>query len=67
MSALEEENAWFESEDATVFRHRLHEFEKLGFNEHHALQLAEAGADHHRAQRMLDQGCQPAELLRILL
>lgn len=57
----------FDSEDARMFRHRLHKFEQLGFLEDEAAELAAADADWREAKRLLDQGCRPVIVMRILL
>jgi len=57
----------FDSEDARLFRHRLHRFEQLGFLEDEAAELAAADVDWREAARMITDGCTRANVLRILL
>lgn len=46
---------------------RLERFLALGYGEVEAALLADAGADHHRAELLLRAGCPPDLALRILL
>lgn len=57
----------FDSEDARMFRHRLHKFEQLGFREDEAAELADADINWREAARMITDGCTRANVLRILL
>lgn len=56
-----------DSEDARLFRHRLHRFEQLGFLEDEAAELAAADVDWREAGRMIADGCTRQNVLRILL
>lgn len=57
----------FTSEDAQVFRHRIRRFERLGFNEQEAVELAQSTADYREAGRMISDGCPKAVVMKILL
>lgn len=57
----------FTSEDAQVLRHRIRQFERLGFDEQEAVELAESDADYRDAGRMLNNGCPKHVVLKILL
>lgn len=57
----------FDSEDSRLFRHRLHHFERLGFREDEAAELAQADVDWREAARMIADGCTRRNVIRILL